>query len=185
LLPKFIDVAITIGFLETDSISDYYGYEKSDTAKQQTNEDSSADTISQEPRTEATTVNRVESTGFANPSPVMTSLNGNKSKTPNESENSLEPSLTSQAKQPNSASGKTTEQKISEAETSLGLSRAQARRWVTSLQIREYKHEKNLAGKYNINAGDAVFTKNFVGSSDKHVVVVSSKGSSRSFTSKN
>ena len=114
----------------------------------------------------------------------MTSLNGKKSKTPNATETSLEPSLTTQAKQPNSTGTKTTEQEISEAESTMGLSRAQARRWITSLRLRGYEHQRNIAGKYDINSGDAVFTKNFVGSSDKHVVVVSSKGSSRSFTSK-
>ena len=168
MLPKFIEVAISIKFIETDSIQSYYNYKKSDSAIAELNDQNGSSNFSTDSALSSNGTRNVRGVGKLNskglapltpqPPKIMTSLNGVKSSTPYESQNKTETTDGSEPRIPNTPDGKSNEQLINDAQSKLQLSRAQAERWINEFQPEGYKIKRGVNG-LSMKPGDIVLQR--------------------------
>lgn len=165
LLPKFIEISITIKFIETDDIKYYYDYEKDEKSISAVNEENGSSNFSGESvngERNAVGLGKLDSKGLTplkNSSPKsMTSINGIKSETPHESQNKTDSTSLSDPKIPNQDDNKSIIQSINEAQSSLQLTKEQSEMWITSLKTDGYVQKKNTSG-LNLKPGEVAYTR--------------------------
>lgn len=162
LLPKFIEVSITIKFIEDYSISEtkeFYDYLKSDEATAYANEKSGASNFSTDPALSSNGKRNARGLAPLNPSPpkMITSITGIKSPTPHTTHNQTDSTNTSDANIPNVTPDKSSNELMNESQSTLQLTREQSELWIGSLQPSGFKQEKNTNG-ISTSAGDIAYS---------------------------